>query len=340
MRREKKTEKIFVCVLVLLLFLGLIIPAGAYKPSPYLTAFVRLEQLPEGTACVDLLIPAGETDDYIVEKTEAPTTLSLLDASTLEYTNESEIALYNDGGYSYLMHYKDSSISFSPGAQGEIQIDYGTDENLLDVIANKENCRFAFVDDTGNILAVSDPFTIESSLSKDFSCVKLNGLTVKTEYQTNFYRVAAGVLGVAVLAAIVGAVFAYLKIPCGCKTMKSNILKKFGTPEISLVLMCCVPAVHIAVRNRLVSLPIIFALAVLVIFLSLKRLLKRSRSDRKSRLLLIFEIIGSVLLSGSYGFVYDEFTPDNVVNIVFVLASLVFLIPFIAETATALETQA
>ena len=337
MRRKKKTAKFFVCVLVLLLFLGLIIPAGAYKPSPYLTVFVRLEQLPEGTACVDLLIPAGEADDYFVEKTEPPTTLSLIDASTLEYTNESEIALYNDGGYSYLMHFKGSSISFSPGAQGEIQIDYGTDENLLDVITEKENCRFAFVDDAGNILAVSDPFTIENNFFKDFSCAKLNGLTVKTEYQTNFYRVAAGVLGVAVLAAIVGAVFAYLKIPCGCKTMKSNLLKKFGTPEISLILMCCVPAVHIAVRNRLVSLPIIFALAVLVIFLSLKRLLKRSRTDRKSRLLLIFEIMGSVLLCTVYGFVYDKITPENVVNLVFVLASLVFLIPFIAEIATARE---
>lgn len=339
MRRKKKTAKIFVCVLVLVFFTGLI-PVKAYKPSPSLTAFVRLEQLPEGTACVDLLIPAGEADDYFVEKTEASTTLSLIDASTLEYTNENEIVLYNDGGYSYLMHFKGSSISFSPGAQGEIQIDYSADENLLDVITEKENCRFAFVDDTGNILAVSDPFTIENNFFKDFSCAKLNGLTVKTEYQTNFYRVAAGVLGVAVLAAIVGAAFAYLKIPCGCKTMKSNLLKKFGTPEISLILMCCVPAVHIAVRNRLVSLVLIFVLAVLVIFLSLKRLLKRSRSDRKSRLLLIFEIMGSVLLSGSYGFVYDKITPENVVNLVFVLASLVFLIPFIAETATALETQA
>ena len=231
MRRKKKTAKFFVCVLVLLLFLGLIIPAGAYKPSPYLTVFVRLEQLPKGTACVDLLIPAGETDDYFVEKTEASTTLSLIDASALEYTNESEIALYNDGGYSYLMHYKDSAISFSTNASEEIQIDYGTDENLLDVITEKENCRFAFVDDAGNILAVSDPFTIENNFFKDFSCAKLNGLTVKTEYQTNYYRVAAGVLGVAVLAAIVGAVFAYLKIPCGCKTMKSNLLKNSVIPK-------------------------------------------------------------------------------------------------------------
>lgn len=337
MRRKKKTEKIFVCVLVLLLFLGLVIPAGAYKPSPFLTAFVRLEQLPEGTACVDLLIPAGETDDYFVEKTEAPTTLSLIDASTLEYTNESEIALYNDGGYSYLMHFKGSSISFSPGAQGEIQIDYGTDENLFDVITEKENCRFAFVDDAGNILAVSDPFTIESSFFKDFSHVKLNDLAVTAIYQTNYYRVAAAVLGIAVLAAIVGAAFSYLKIPYGCKTMKSNLLKKFGNSEISLILMCCVPAVHIAVRNRLVSLVLIFVLAVLVISLSARRLLKRSRTDRKSRLLLIFEIMGSVLLCTVYGFVYDKITPENVVNLVFVLASLVFLIPFIAEIATARE---
>ena len=67
MRRKKKTAKIFVCVLVLVFFTGLI-PVKAYKPSPSLTAFVRLEQLPEGTACVDLLIPAGEADDYFVEK--------------------------------------------------------------------------------------------------------------------------------------------------------------------------------------------------------------------------------------------------------------------------------
>lgn len=339
MRRKKKTEKIFVCVLVLVFFTGLI-PAGSYKPSPSLTAFVRLEQLPEGTACVDLLISAGEADEYFVEKTDTPVVLSFLDASPLDYTSESEIALYNDGGYSYLMHYKDSAISFSVNAAGEIQIDFGAGENLLDAITKKENCRFAFVDKNGNILAVSEPFMIENSFFKDFSHVRVNGLAVTLEYQTNFYRVAAAVLGLAVLAAIVGAVFAYLKILCGCKTMKSNLLKKFGAPEISLVLMCCVPAVHIAVHNRLVSLPIIFAFAVLVISLSVKRLLKRSRTDRKRRLLLIFEIIGSVLLSGAYGFVYDKITPENVVNLVFVLASLVFLIPFITEIATARENQA
>lgn len=210
MRREKKTEKILVCVLVLVFFTGLI-PVQAYKPSPSLTAFVRLEQLPEGTACVDLLIPAGEADGYFVEKSEAPSTLSLLDASPLDYTNESEIALYNDGGYSYLMHYKDSAISFSTNAAGEIQIDYGAGENLLDAITNKENCRFAFVDDAGNILAVSDPFTIESSFFKDFSHVKLNDLAVTAIYQTNYYRVAAAVLGIAVLAAIVVTVFVLYK---------------------------------------------------------------------------------------------------------------------------------
>lgn len=200
MCREKKTGKILVCVLVLVFFTGLI-PVQAYKPSPSLTAFVRLEQLPEGTACVDLLLPAGEADGYFVEKSEAPSTLSLLDASPLDYTNESEIALYNDGGYSYLMHYKDSSISFSTNTQGEIQIDFGAGENLLDAITDKANCRFAFVDKSGNILAVSEPFTIENSFFKDFSHVKVNGLAVTPEYQTNFYRVAAVALGVAILLA-------------------------------------------------------------------------------------------------------------------------------------------
>lgn len=126
----------------------------------------------------------------------------------------------------------------------------------------------------------------------------------------------------------------------GSAFIQGNYPKKIFAPETSLILMCCFPTIHFTTGNRLVSLGIIITLDILVILLSMKRLLKRSRSDRKSRLLLIFEIIGSVLLSGSYGFVYDEFTPDNVVNIVFVLASLVFLIPFIAETATALETQA
>lgn len=121
--------------------------------------------------------------------------------------------------------------------------------------------------------------------------------------------------------------------------MKSNLLKKIGAPEISLILMCCVPAVYIAVHNRLVSLAFIFVFAVLAIFLSLKRLLKKSRTDRKSRLLLILEIIGCVLLCTAYGFVYDKITPENVVNIVFVLASLVFLIPFVVEIGTARENQ-
>lgn len=130
------------------------------------------------------------------------------------------------------------------------------------------------------------------------------------------------------------------KNPYGFIAMQSYHLKNFAALEISLILMCCVPADRIALNNRLVSLPIIFTLAVLVIFLSVKRLSKRSRTDRKSRLLLIFEIMGSVLLCTVYGFVYDEFTPDNVVNLVFVLGSLVFLIPFIAEIATARENQA
>lgn len=196
----KKRTGFFACVLVLVLFTGLI-PVQAYKPSSSLTAFVHLEQLPEGTACVDLLLPAGEADGYFVEKTEAPTTLSLFDASALDYTDESEIALYNDGGYSYLMHYKDSSISFSTNTQGKIQIDYGAGENLLDAITNKENCRFAFVDKNGNILAVSEPFTIENSFFKDFRHVRVNGLAVMPEYQTNFYRVAVVALGVAILLA-------------------------------------------------------------------------------------------------------------------------------------------
>lgn len=197
----KKRTGFFVCVLVLVLFTGLI-PVQAYKPSPSLTAFVRLEQLPEGTACVDLLIPAGEADGYFVEKTDTPVVLSLLDASPLDCTNESEIALYNDGGYSYLMHYKDSAISFSTNAAGEIQIDFGAGENLLDAITDKANCRFAFVDKNGNILAVSEPFMIKNSFFKDFSRVKLNGLAVMPEYQTNFYRVAAVTLGVAILLAV------------------------------------------------------------------------------------------------------------------------------------------
>lgn len=203
----KKRAVFFTCVLVLVFFTGLI-PVQAYKPSPSLTAFVRLEQLPEGTACVDLLIPARETDTNYTEKSTMPTVLSLLDASTLEYTNESEIALYNDGGYSYLMHYKDSSISFSTNTQGEIQIDYGAGENLLDAITKKENCRFAFVDDNGNILAVSEPFTIGNSFFKDFSHVKVNGLAVMPEYQTNYYRVAAVALGVVALLAAGGVAIA------------------------------------------------------------------------------------------------------------------------------------
>lgn len=195
----KKRAVFFTCVLILLFLSGL--PAQAYKPSPYLTAFVRLEQLPEGTACVDLLIPASEADGYFVEKTDTPVVLSLLDASPLDYTNQSEIALYNDGGYSYLMHYKDSAISFSTNAAGEIQIDYGVGENLLDAITKKENCRFAFVDKSGNILAVSEPFIIENSFFKDFRHVRVNALAVMPEYQTNFYRVAAVALGVAILLA-------------------------------------------------------------------------------------------------------------------------------------------
>lgn len=117
----------------------------------------------------------------------------------------------------------------------------------------------------------------------------------------------------------------------GSAFMQGNYAKKIFAPETSLILMCCFPTIHFTTGNRLVSLGIIITLDILVILLSMKRLLKRSRTDRKSLLLLSCEITGSILFGAADVIFYDKIAPQKTVNIVFVLSSLVFLIPLIIE---------
>lgn len=116
--------------------------------------------------------------------------------------------------------------------------------------------------------------------------------------------------------------------------MKKKLSKLLVRPEFSLFLLCCVPAACILPGRRAVALTLAGCITAAVILLACKRLLKKSRTNRKSRLFMVLEIIGCALLGAAYGIVYDKITPENVVNLVFVLGSLVFLIPFIAEIGT------
>lgn len=106
-------------------------------------------------------------------------------------------------------------------------------------------------------------------------------------------------------------------------------LKKLVSPELSLVLMCCVPAAAVWVKNgalRAVFILLLTSAAVLISAAGFKK-------GRKSPALLITQIAGSVLYASAYAFAYDKITPKNTLNFIFALISLVLLVPYITEIA-------
>lgn len=117
------------------------VSVSAYMPSPYLVAVFRQSDMPPQTAYVDLLLPLQENDDLFVAQKDKSEICLFTDQTTFQIDPTSEIATYNDGYYSYLFHFSESTIAVNTNEDmDEISIQYGAQQELLQHV---EKCRAA-----------------------------------------------------------------------------------------------------------------------------------------------------------------------------------------------------
>lgn len=184
----------------------------AYKPSPYLVADCHQADIPSQTAYVDLLLPLQENDDLFVTQKDETEIYLFTDRTAFEIDPASEIATYNDGYYSYLFHFNGSTITINTNAySGEISIQYGAQQELLQYIEKMHSCKLAFVDAQGGILEISDAFTVRDRLFRDFRKLLISGKSVSVEYVINLYQSVFSVIIFLVTAGMCLAIFLRLK---------------------------------------------------------------------------------------------------------------------------------
>lgn len=176
-------KKIIFCFSLICLFVSLVITVYAYRLSPYLYMETTLDDIPKNTAYIDLLLPIQKKDEHFVaQKEEISSVHHIFDNSLLQLPRDCEIANYDDAYYSYLFHFNDSTISVRPIEDG-FYINYGEEQKLLDdYLLNVDDFKVAFVDAQGNIIQVSDSLSAKSSLTKEFTNLKIVNGEVSEEY--------------------------------------------------------------------------------------------------------------------------------------------------------------
>lgn len=183
-------KKIIYCYLFICLLEIFSFSVYAYRPSPFLNIETTPDDIPENTAYIDLLLPIQANDaNFVIKKDELNTIYNIFDNSYLQLSDKCEIANYNDVYYSYHFHFDNSTISvFSVENDNHIYINYGENQKLLDDYLLKINgFKLAFVDEQGCIIKVSDSISINSSISKSFSRLKIVNGEVSEEYIDNSY---------------------------------------------------------------------------------------------------------------------------------------------------------
>lgn len=190
---------------ILLLLLCIVnIPVYAYKPSPFLRVDVNRSEIPQGTSYIDLLVPVQADDQaYVPQKEESESLIDISDHSVIKIENTSEIANYDEAYYSYLFHFKDSTISvYTDEYSDTVSVYYGENQDLLDYLAKRGKCKLAFVDAQGNIRNLSNDFQVKNRMFKDFTKLEISNNEVLTVYTVNAYRIVFACIAALALTAV------------------------------------------------------------------------------------------------------------------------------------------
>ena len=156
--------KRFACAIVCVMLVLLLLPATvhaeeisepALQPTPWFTFYC--ENLPEGTAYVDLLIYLPETDPLYAS------------GGVPEYfSDDCEIAAYEENDYrSYTIYYSGAKSIITPDADGAV-VFFADSTDDLEITTHAEEVfsrgpvRLAMLDEKGDILQVSGVLRLES----------------------------------------------------------------------------------------------------------------------------------------------------------------------------------
>ena len=196
---------ILLCVVAMAAFV-LPMSASANGAVPSLWYAVYLENLPEGTAYVDLLIPLEESDPHYYAG---------LSNSSVGFSPEAEIMTYCEDGYrSYTFHYADAKSRITPerflGESTLCVTFFESDLSApnaythLEDVESRKWIRLAILDADGNILKVSEKCDLRVGFfSYSLNSFSYDGLSNTLEMETS---VSAWSVLVFLLMSIVGII--------------------------------------------------------------------------------------------------------------------------------------
>lgn len=110
--------------------------------------------------------------------------------------------------------------------------------------------------------------------------------------------------------------------------MHDKLINKILTPEFSIIIMCIFSSLYIIKIESKYNMLLILC-DILISILCLIRYIK----NKKYLLLFISEIIGINIFCIVYLVLYHRLITTNEINILFILLSLVFLVPLFVEIA-------
>ena len=135
----------FVCMLLQYVF--------AWIPSDVIMCDIDIDNMPEETAYVDLLIRIdGSDEDY--------TEFNAENGAKFGISEKSEIVSYNDNFQSYTFHIKNSFSEMKPFDIGDgwycVQFISDTDGSLDEFREKYKAVKLAYLDEFGNVLGLTD----------------------------------------------------------------------------------------------------------------------------------------------------------------------------------------
>lgn len=146
--------RLFRVICVAILLLCLMTTASANGPAPASSYTIELENLPEGTVYVDLLILLLEND---------PCYSTLETANIPESFGENaEILTYEEDGFcSYTFHYRDANATITVSG-GAVHF-FGDLPGQREDVERRGQVKLAMLDSAGNILRVSGALSLQPS---------------------------------------------------------------------------------------------------------------------------------------------------------------------------------
>ncbi|MBQ5995767.1 MAG: hypothetical protein IJL63_07930 [Clostridia bacterium] len=190
-------KKILALIMCIVMVFGILpVYAFAFKPSPGINVWIDYRSLSDNVAYIDLLLPAEFVDtnpESIAEKTVASVFLQ----KVITLPDSCEIAgkqtVNGQAYYSFLFYYPKAEIDIYDGVENSDYSEYfssrrdGEETDLVSVFKGKD-LMFAFVDESGKVLAVSNKINIKGNVFAINNLV-ITGIIADNEISVNFYTV-------------------------------------------------------------------------------------------------------------------------------------------------------